>query len=106
MSDTDLNGIRRATLDRMDESRRHAKGLLIAATIVEGLMAVAVIWVTDFGDRTQLLIFLCACLVYAPLALGMFALRALHRPLGATDRQGGRGFRHDTRGEWTGLGSG
>ena len=76
MSETDLNGIRRAALDRMDESRKHAKGLLIAAAIVEGLMAVAVIWVTDFGDRTQLLIFLCACLVYAPLALGMFALRA------------------------------
>ncbi len=76
MSETDLNGIRRAALDRMDESRRHAKGLLIAAAIVEGLMAVAVIYVTDFSDRTQLLIFLCACLVYAPLALGMFALRA------------------------------
>jgi hypothetical protein len=76
MSETDLNGIRREALDRMDESRRHAKGLLIAAAIVEGLMAVAVLYVTDFGDRTQLLIFLCACLVYAPLALGMFALRA------------------------------
>lgn len=76
MSEPDLNGIRRAALDRMDESRRHAKGLLIAAAIVEGLMAVAVIYVTDFSDRTQLLIFLCACLVYAPLALGMFALRA------------------------------
>ncbi len=76
MSETDLNGIRRAALDRMDESRRHAKGLLIAAAIVEGLMAVAVLFVTDFGDRTHLLIFLCACLVYAPLALGMFALRA------------------------------
>ena len=76
MSETDLDGIRRTALDRMDESRRHAKGLLIAGAIVEGLMAVAVIWVTDFGDRTQLLIFLCACLVYAPLALGLFALRA------------------------------
>ncbi len=76
MSETDLNGIRRAALDRMDQSRRHAKGLLIAAAIVEGLMAVAVLYVTDFSDRTQLLILLCACLVYAPLALGMFALRA------------------------------
>ena len=30
----------------------------------------------DTGDRTHIVVFLAACLVYCPLAFGLFALRA------------------------------
>ena len=73
---TDLDSIRRQALDRIDQSRRRAWAWLIAAGVFEGLMFVAILFVIDWSERTHLLVFFCACLVYGPLALGLFALRA------------------------------
>ena len=76
MSETDLNRIREGALGRIDKSRRAALGYLIVAAIFEALALVLLFVVMDFDDKTHLVIFLAACLVYGPLAFGLFALRA------------------------------
>ena len=76
MKQADLDRIRRTALDRVAASRRRASRFVAAAAVFEGILFVGILLVIDLGDVTHLLIFLCACLVYAPLAFGMFALRA------------------------------
>lgn len=76
MSDSNLNGVRRSALDEIDKSRRTAKLFLAAAATFEGALLIAVLVLIDFSDRTHLVVFLCACLVYGTLAFGLFALRA------------------------------
>ncbi len=76
MNDVDLDRVRRAALDRIETSRRHARGMLIAGAVFEGVALVLILLTADFGDLTHRLIFFCAVLVYAPLAFGLFALRA------------------------------
>ena len=76
MIDSDLESIRQQALERMRRSERNAKRWLVAAGVFEAVLFVAILLAIDFGNRTQLVVFLCCCLVYGPLALGLFALRA------------------------------
>ena len=76
MSDTALDGARQAALAEAERSERRARMFVVAAAVMEGALFLAIILVLDWGDPTHLLIFLCACLVYGPIAFGMFALRS------------------------------
>lgn len=75
MTDGALDAARQAALEEAKRSERRARGFLIGAGITEAVLFVAILAVIDFNETTHLLIFLCACLVYAPIAFGMFALR-------------------------------
>ena len=75
MNQADLDRSRRTALDRVAASRKRASRFVAVAGTLEGLLLVAIMLVIDMADVTHLLIFLCACLVYAPLVFGMFALR-------------------------------
>ncbi len=91
MNDSKLDDIRRNALNQIDKSRHRAKACLIAAGIAEALLLVAVILMIDPSSRTHKLIFLCSCLVYCPLVLGLLALRSYidftgQRILAAVDR--------------------
>ena len=57
-------------------SERRAKRLVVVAGSMEAALFVAIFLVIDLQDPTHLLIFLCACLAYGPIAFGMFALRS------------------------------
>ncbi len=76
MSASDLDNIRQGALERIDKSRKSAIAFLVAAGVFEAGVLLIVLMTMDFDDTTHLLIFLCACLVYCPLAFGLFALRA------------------------------
>ncbi len=76
MSDTALDSARKAALAEAERSERKARMFLTAASVMEGAVFLAIIFVIDWNDPTHLLIFLCACLVYGPIAFGMFALRS------------------------------
>jgi hypothetical protein len=84
MSEELMDNARRAALAEAERSERLTRWLLGAAGVFEAGVLVAVLFVIDWSDSTHLLIFLCACLVYAPLAFGMVSL---HSALdGATKR--------------------
>ena len=76
MNDQRLNELRRKALDRIDSSKKAAFRFLIAAAAFEGVAFLAILFLIDFSDRLHLLVFICACLVYAPLAFGLFSLKA------------------------------
>ena len=76
MTELAIDRIRRAALDRIEKSRKRSVMWLVMAGVFEALMFVAIVFTINVDDRTHLLIFFCSCLVYGPLALGLFALRA------------------------------
>ena len=76
METTRLDNVRRKALDQIDSSKKTAVMMLVAAAVFEGAALVAIILLMDFGETLHLLVFLCACLVYAPLAFGLFSLKA------------------------------
>ena len=76
MSDTRLDAARQAALAEAEKNERRARGFTIAAGLFEAIVFVAIVLVIDFGNPTHLVVFLCACLVYGPLAFGLFALRS------------------------------
>ena len=76
MSDPNLDAIRAAALREAEKSERLSKYLLGAAGVFELVVLVVVLLFLDWSDSTHVVIFLCACLVYAPLAFGLVALRA------------------------------
>ena len=76
MTDQRLDDVRRKALDRVDKSKKAAIGFLVGAGVLEGAALLAIFFLIDFSDTLHLLIFFCATLVYAPLALGLAALKA------------------------------
>ena len=76
MNQSSLEEVRRAALGRIEKSRNTAKRFLIGAAVFETVMVIAVLLTMQVSNRTHLLIFFCTCLIYGPLALGLFALRA------------------------------
>ena len=76
MSEENLDAARRAALDGVERAERKARRFLIAAAFAEAVLFIAIVLVIDINSSTHWLIFLCACLVYGPIAFGMVALRA------------------------------
>lgn len=76
MDQAAMERARRAALDQAEKDDRMTGRLTYAAGAIEALVLVAILFVIDWGDSTHILIFLCACLVYAPLTMGLFALRS------------------------------
>ena len=66
----------RAAFDKVERSERKARRFLIAAAFTEAVLFIAIVLVIDINNTTHWLIFLCACLVYGPIAFGMVALRS------------------------------
>ncbi len=58
-----------------DQSERRAKQFVLLGGVIESAVFIAILVAIDWGDRTHLVVFLCACLVYAPLTMGLYALR-------------------------------
>ena len=76
MSEDNLDEARRAALEEVRRSARRARWFLAAAALTEAVLFVAIVLIIDVKDTTHWLIFLCACLVYGPIAFGMVALRS------------------------------
>ena len=76
MSKNSLDDARHAALEHIRRSERRAKLFVRAAGTIELLLFVGIMFVIDFSNSTHLLIFLCACLAYGPLAFGMASLRS------------------------------
>ena len=75
MDEATIERARRAALDQAEKDERLAGLLTYAAGGIEAAVLVAILFVIDWSNDTHLLVFLCACLVYAPLAFGLLALR-------------------------------
>lgn len=76
MSEIDLDAVRTAALRDAEKSERLGKYLLISAALFEAVTLAVVVVYMDWSDSTHVVVFLCACLVYAPLAFGLVSLRA------------------------------
>jgi hypothetical protein len=76
MSDENPDAARQAALREMERNQRKARWFLTAAGLTEAVLLIAIVLVIDINSSTHWLIFLCACLVYGPIAFGMVALRA------------------------------
>ena len=74
--DSQLNGIRRTTLARVEKSERARWWLIVAAAVIEGTCLIAFILLADFGNRLHILLLIGAGLVYGTLAMGILALGA------------------------------
>lgn len=74
--DTDLNGIRRATLARVEKSERARRLWIAAAAVIEATCLIVFILLADFHNRLHLLLLVGAGLVYGTLAMGILALGA------------------------------
>lgn len=71
-----LDGIREGVLDRMESGQRLVRFGLGAAALLEAAMLVACILLVDWGDRTQVLLFVIFILSYFIVMLGMVTLAA------------------------------
>ena len=69
-----LDEARGRVLDRMESGQRLINLAIGAAGMLEVGMLVACILLVDWGDRTQVLLFLIFILCYFILVLGMLAL--------------------------------
>lgn len=69
-----MSDLARLTLDRIERSQRNFKLALAGAVMLEALLIGALLWLTDFGDRVQTLIFVSAVGGYTLIALGLIML--------------------------------
>ncbi|MDH3271756.1 MAG: hypothetical protein OEN56_10505 [Gemmatimonadota bacterium] len=84
MNEELMDRARQSALAAAERSERLTRWLLGLAAVFEAGVLVAVLLVIDWSNSTHQLVFLCACLMYAPLALVMVSL---HSALdGATQR--------------------
>jgi hypothetical protein len=78
MSEADnIDTIRRATLERIEQTERHYKAAFYGAAILETLLLAGFLLLADFkSDRTHLLLLLATVGSYSILVLGLVALGA------------------------------
>lgn len=69
-----MTDLARLALDRIERSQRTFKLALAGAVVVEALLLAAMLWLTDFSDRLQALIFVAAVGGYTLIALGLILL--------------------------------
>ncbi len=69
-----MSDIARATLDRIERAQRNFRLTLAGAVMLEGLLIGALLYLVDFSDRVQTLIFVSAVGGYTLIALGLVML--------------------------------
>jgi hypothetical protein len=69
-----MSDLARLTLDRIERSQRNFKLALAGAVMTEALLLGAMLWLTDFSDRVQALVFIAAVGGYTLTALGLILL--------------------------------
>ncbi len=73
-ADVRLDQVRMTTLDQIEQiEKRYARGV-IAFGVLEALVLGAFLYLTDFRDRTQLLVVVAAIGVYTILVCGLVLL--------------------------------
>jgi hypothetical protein len=71
---SNVNGVRRSALARIERSERNSKIAFFAAAMVEVAFLVGFFLLADLSNRTHVLILLATVAVYTILALGMVVL--------------------------------
>jgi hypothetical protein len=69
-----MSDLARLTLDRIERSQRNFKLALAGAVMLEAALIGALLWLTDFADRVQALVFVAAVGGYTLIALGLVML--------------------------------
>lgn len=69
-----MSDLARLTLDRIERSQRNFKLALAGAVMIEAALVGALLWLTDFSDRVQALVFVAAVGGYTLIALGLIML--------------------------------
>ena len=69
-----LDRLREGVLDRMESAQRLVRFGLGAAALLEAAMLIACILLVDWGERTQVLLFVIFILSYFIVMLGMVTL--------------------------------
>lgn len=72
-----MSDLARLALDRIERSQRNFKLTLAGAVMLEAMLLAALLWLTDFSDRLQALVFVAAVGGYTLIALGLIMV-ALH----------------------------
>lgn len=72
-----MSDLARLALDRIERSQRNFKLALAGAVMLEAMLLAALLWLTDFSDRLQALVFVAAVGGYTLIALGLIMV-ALH----------------------------
>lgn len=70
----DLDGVRRSVLDEVDRANRARVLAIGAAALAEAVLLSAAVWLIDWADRTQVVLFVLFVLTYVTLGLGLIAL--------------------------------
>ena len=73
---TDIDRVRRAALDRIEQGERAFKLMFVLAAVVEASFLGAFLLLADLTNRLHLLLLLAAVGVYSIVAVGLFALGA------------------------------
>lgn len=69
-----MSDVAKLALDRIERSQRNFKLALAGALMIEALLLGVLLWLTDFSDRVQTLIFVSAVGGYTLIALGLIML--------------------------------
>jgi len=69
-----MSDVAKLALDRIERSQRNFKLALAGALMIEALLLGILLWLTDFSDRVQTLIFVSAVGGYTLIALGLIML--------------------------------
>ena len=76
---SDLDSIRRSTLDRIDRAERHFKFAFFGAALIELAFLAAFLLLADFAQRVHVLLLLSTIATYTIVVAGLFALGAWDR---------------------------
>lgn len=76
---TDLDAIRRTTLDRIDRAERHYKLAIFGGALIEVLFLAAFLLLADFSQRLHVLLLLSTIATYTIVVVGLMALGAWDR---------------------------
>ena len=90
MTQPNLERIQASVLDRMENAERLMKVAMIGAATIEALLLAIALYLIDWNDRLQILLFVFSILGYTIIVLGMVALgghvtRSVGRVLAAMD---------------------
>jgi len=94
--ETKLDSIRRAALDRIEQSERRYRWLILGAAAVEFFLLAGFILLANFSDRVHVLLLLCTIAIYSIFGFGLLALGSyfklntnkILKAIATIDRQG------------------
>jgi F0F1-type ATP synthase membrane subunit c/vacuolar-type H+-ATPase subunit K len=76
VSDTNIDRVRAAALDRIEQSEKRVKWAFIVAGVIETLFVIAFLLLADFSNRVHILLLISAIATYTIIGCGLFALGA------------------------------